>query len=97
MRKPEYLRIADDIRSRIDSGTLAPGDRLPSIRALTAQYGVTAVSVRNALLMLRTEGLAEGRQGQGIFVTGAPRPAPHSHRASVLPRRPGGADDRQVP
>ena len=32
-----------------------------------------------------------------LMFTGAPRPAPHSHRASVLPRRPGGADDRQVP
>jgi DNA-binding GntR family transcriptional regulator len=87
MRKPEYMRIASDIRSRIDSGVLAPGDQLPSINALTVQYGVSSISVRNALLMLRVEGLAEGRPGVGIFVTGAPRPAPRSHRASVLPRR----------
>src|SRR3954452_6379566 len=92
MRRPEYQRIASDIRSQIDRGILAPGDRLPSISALTAHYGVTAISVRNALLMLRAEGLAEGRQGLGVFITGAPRPAPRSHRASVLPHRPSGSD-----
>jgi DNA-binding GntR family transcriptional regulator len=97
MRKPEYWRIANDIRSQIDSGLLAPGDRLPPISALTAQYGATTIAVRNALLMLQTDGLAEGRQGQGTFVTGAPRPAPRSHRASVLPRRFGGTGPRHVP
>ena len=97
MRKPEYLCIANDLRSQIDRGVLAPGDRLPSISALTVQYGVSTISVRNALLMLQAQGLAEGRRGQGIFVIGTPRPAPRSHRASVLPRRPGRIDHRQAP
>jgi GntR family transcriptional regulator len=87
MCKPDYMRIASDIRNQIDRGVLAAGDRLPSINALTVQYGVSSISVRNALLSLQAEGLAEGRPGVGIFVTGAPGPARRSHRASVLPRR----------
>jgi GntR family transcriptional regulator len=86
---PEYQRIADDIRSQIARGVLAPGDRLPSVGELTQRYGVPAILVRNALLLLQVQGLARGEQGRGVFVTGTPRRAPRRHRAStVRGRRP---------
>ena len=70
----DYHRIADDIRARITSGELRPGDQLPSIAELRRQYGVSSTPVKNALLVLQTEGHTEGRQGRGVFVV-ARRPA----------------------
>jgi GntR family transcriptional regulator len=85
---PEYQRIAEDIRSQIARGVLAPGDRLPSVAELTRRYGVPTILVRNALLLLQVQGLARGEQGRGVFVTGVPRRAPHRHPARVGRRRP---------
>ncbi|HEY0700452.1 MAG TPA: winged helix-turn-helix domain-containing protein [Micromonospora sp.] len=51
-----------------------PGDKLPSLRELVAHYGVSAEPVRSALLILQAEGLVEGHQGKGVFVTGEPAP-----------------------
>ncbi len=85
---PEYQRIADDIRSQIAHGILAPGDRLPSVAELTQRYGVPTILVRNALLLLQVQGLARGEQGRGVFVTGIPRRAPRRHAARIARRRP---------
>jgi len=67
-RMPDYQRIANDIRDKISSGELRPGDRLPSISQLQKQYGVSAQPVKSALLVLQTAGLVEGHQGRGVFV-----------------------------
>lgn len=58
----------------IRSGELAPGDRLPSESQLIEEFGVARMTVRQALGVLRIEGLAEARHGSGVFVTevGAP-------------------------
>lgn len=65
---PLYVRIASDIREQIRSGTLKPGDRLPSTRELQERYGAGTTAVRNAMLVLRSEGLVEGHQGRGVYV-----------------------------
>jgi DNA-binding GntR family transcriptional regulator len=65
---PLYLRIAADIREQIRSGKLRPGDRLPSTRELQQQYGAGTTAIRNAMLILRSEGLVEGHQGRGVYV-----------------------------
>ncbi len=67
-RMPDYQRIANDIRGKITSAELKPGERLPSISQLQKQYGVSAQPVKSALLVLQTEGLVEGHQGRGVFV-----------------------------
>ncbi len=69
---PSYQRIADDIRSKIRSGELPVGAQLPSMSQLQAQYEVGSTAVRNALLVLRTEGLTEGHAGKGVFVRAVP-------------------------
>ena len=66
----DYRRIADDLRTLIASGELRPGDQLPSITQIGKQYGVSATPVKNALIVLETLGLTEGRQGRGVFVVG---------------------------
>ncbi|MFD0818982.1 winged helix-turn-helix domain-containing protein [Micromonospora zhanjiangensis] len=50
------------------SGQLKPGDRLPSLSQLKAEYGVSDTVIRNVMLILKTEGLTEGRAGSGVFV-----------------------------
>ncbi|MFI0791684.1 winged helix-turn-helix domain-containing protein [Micromonospora rubida] len=69
--KPDYQRIADDLREQIASQKLKPGDKLPSKRELREAYGTSAQPVDAALFLLRAEGLIEGRQGKGTFVLGA--------------------------
>jgi GntR family transcriptional repressor for pyruvate dehydrogenase complex len=63
--------IAAQIREAILSGKLAPGDRLPTERELTGRFGVSRVTVRDALRALETAGLVEIRVGAagGAFVT----------------------------
>ena len=69
MAEPMYRRIADDIRSRIESGELAPGMTLPSEIELRDQYSCSRNTVRDAIKILSARGLVETRAGQGTFVT----------------------------
>ncbi|MDH3032761.1 GntR family transcriptional regulator [Streptomyces sp. TRM75561] len=60
--------IADDLRDRIVTGRLKPGDRLPSEAHLAAQYTVSTPTLRNALAVLQAEGLVEKVHGKGNFI-----------------------------
>lgn len=68
--KPDYLRVIDEIQSRIDSGRYRPGERLPTIRQLAEEYGVTVGTMRHALDLLKDRGKLVGRQGVRVFVAG---------------------------
>ncbi|MFC8851020.1 MULTISPECIES: FadR/GntR family transcriptional regulator [unclassified Micromonospora] len=68
----KYERVAEAIREQIRTGELSVGDKLPSITGLQAQYGVSYGSVRGAMLVLKAEGLVEGRQGEGVYVKAKP-------------------------
>ena len=65
---PPYRRIADDIRARIESGELLPGDRVPSSRAITREWSVAIATATKALAVLRDEGLTVPRPGVGTVV-----------------------------
>jgi DNA-binding FadR family transcriptional regulator len=62
--------IVDQIRDHIRSGRLVPGSRLPSEREMCTQFGVSRVTVREALRVLGANGLIETRVGAhgGAFV-----------------------------
>ena len=55
--RPAYLRVADELRAGIRDGTYPPGSRLPSLRALAAQHGLSDIVIRAAFAVLRNEGL----------------------------------------
>ena len=63
-----YLQIAADLRAKIESGSLRPGDHLPSCRALATNWGVSHVTAQRALVSLHGEGLVEPRRGIGTIV-----------------------------
>ncbi|MFF0833772.1 GntR family transcriptional regulator [Streptomyces sp. NPDC003344] len=67
-RRPKYQRIADSLREAIQSGEYGPGDRLPGENELMAAHGVARMTARQALSVLRDEGVAEARKGAGVFV-----------------------------
>jgi DNA-binding GntR family transcriptional regulator len=68
--QPPYLSVAGDLLASIRSGAVAPGDRLPTIKALAETYGVSPGTVQSALGLLRDRGIVVTRQGAGTFVRG---------------------------
>ena len=69
MRVPRYHRIAEALRGRIRTGDLAAGQRLPNQRRLARDFGVTLMTLRQALEVLEREKLIDRRHGLGTFVT----------------------------
>jgi GntR family transcriptional regulator len=71
-RKPgephKYREIADDLRRRINVGEFGEKRKLASERDLRVQYDVSQMTVRQALGVLRDEGLIESRVGSGWYV-----------------------------
>ncbi|ANZ42858.1 GntR family transcriptional regulator [Lentzea guizhouensis] len=63
-----YRDIADELRRRIDSGELAPGSRVPGENDLMSRYDVERPTARQALEVLKNEGLIVARRGSGTFV-----------------------------
>lgn len=69
---PAYRQVANGLRDQIRGGALRPGQQLPSENELMASLGLARMTVRNALQVLREEGLVEARHGRGVFVRSAP-------------------------
>jgi GntR family transcriptional regulator len=67
---PKYAQIADIFRQRIARGTWAQGSRLPANESLAAEFGVSRVTIRQAVDLLVRDGIIEAQQGRGTFVTG---------------------------
>ena len=66
--KPKWEQLADQIRAQIESGELSPGDQLPSTAQLKQQHNVSSTVVRQAILVLQTQGWVQGVHGLGVFV-----------------------------
>ncbi|MFE9443849.1 GntR family transcriptional regulator [Streptomyces sp. NPDC006602] len=60
--------IAHDLRDRIATGRIKPGERLPAEAHLASEYRVSTPTLRNALAVLQAEGLVEKVHGKGNFV-----------------------------
>jgi GntR family transcriptional regulator len=63
-----YRDIADELRQRIDSGELPPGGRVPGENDLMSRYDVERPTARQALEVLKNEGLIVAKRGSGTFV-----------------------------
>ncbi|MFI0020210.1 GntR family transcriptional regulator [Streptomyces griseus] len=70
--RPPYARIAGHYRDLIGTGVLAPGDLLPSIRTLAAQWNVSTATADRAMKLLREEKLVNGIAGVGTEVMARP-------------------------
>jgi len=72
-RSPLYLQVASVMRQRIESERWKQGEQISTIEELEAEFGVARVTVRQAIEILREEGLLDARQGRGTFVSGRPK------------------------
>jgi AcrR family transcriptional regulator len=85
---PPYARIAAELRGRITRGELAPGQRVPSTREITARWGVAMATATRVLATLRQEGLVHPMPGVGTVVSARPA-VPPRHPPAAGPARPG--------
>jgi GntR family transcriptional repressor for pyruvate dehydrogenase complex len=71
LQAPERLtdKLAGLLMQRIESGDLAPDERLPTEQKLSEQFGVSRTVVREAVSRLKSIGLLTSRQGAGVFVS----------------------------
>ncbi|CUX59760.1 GntR family transcriptional regulator [Agrobacterium deltaense Zutra 3/1] len=60
-------KISSALRRDLSEGVFRPGDRLPSESELTREYSVSRTVVREAIAILRADGLVEARKGAGVF------------------------------
>ncbi len=65
---PKYQLIYDDLLRMVDN--MAPGDRLPSVRNLKAQYNVSQSTIERSFDEMERKGLVRRRRGSGVYVEG---------------------------
>lgn len=81
---PLYRQVERYLRRQIESGACKPGDLIPAVETLRAQFGgINHLTVRQAIKVLIADGLVESVRGRGTFVT--TRAIRHRHVALVLP------------
>ena len=87
-RRPASLQVTEMLAEAIRSGSLAPGDELPSITELSTLQGIGTGVIRKALEALAADGLIIVRHGRVAVVAGEPSNDPRLSR-----RRPGPGHD----
>lgn len=87
-QRPLYLQVVEQIRTRIRSGALPTGSRLPPIRQLANELGLTRLTVHNAYAELQADGWIESFVGRGSFVAERPGAKAQMRPSPVLPPLP---------
>ncbi|MEU6795453.1 TetR/AcrR family transcriptional regulator C-terminal domain-containing protein [Nonomuraea wenchangensis] len=86
---PPYQRITAEIRTRILTGELRPGERMPSIRQIARRWGVAVATATKVMAVLRDEGLVETKVGAGAVVTAGRGQPAASQQPAARPRQAG--------
>lgn len=89
--RPIYQQIYLALREQITSGELAPGQKLPSIRALASKLSIARNTVDSAYRQLQVEGFVNSRQGSGFIVQDTVLP-----RLDTKPAHPTKAKAKQI-
>ncbi len=85
---PLGQQLTDELRRRVQAGSLGPGERLPPVRALAERLEVTPETVATAYRRLVEEGYLRGEVGRGTFVAAPPLRAEED---PLAPFEAGGA------
>src|SRR5512145_1357509 len=72
---PIYTQIVNQVQSQIATGTLTPGDQLPTVRALAEELRVNFNTVARAYRILDEARIISTQQGRGTYITEIPPPA----------------------
>ena len=92
---PLYLSLAERLAGLAASGSLRPGARLPSVRALSEQHGVSISTAVQAYRTLEDRGVIEARPKSGFFVRRA-RELPPVPAATRPPTRPVAVEVKAI-
>lgn len=66
--EPAYVRVLNDLRKKIESGQLAPGEVIPSVSELSRTHQVAGTTVQKALRALKAAGLVDSEVGKRTVV-----------------------------
>ncbi|MFD5326873.1 TetR/AcrR family transcriptional regulator C-terminal domain-containing protein [Streptomyces sp. NPDC127092] len=88
---PRYSQIVAELRRRIETGELTPGDRVPSTREIMKQWGVAMATATKVITELRREGMVRAVPGVGTVVASPSRPVRAPRPAAAA--RPGTPPD----
>lgn len=68
MEEPMYIKIHNQIKRDIENHVYNVGDRIPAERQLSVKFGVSRMTLRQAIKTLEEEGILERRLGSGTYV-----------------------------
>ena len=80
---PAYLQLVQQIKQALRMGILGVGDQLPTVKEVVAEVAINPNTVTKAYRELEHEGLVEGRQGVGTFVSRRPEGPPPGTQARL--------------
>jgi len=86
---PIARQIADQVRTHCASGTLCPGDRLPSVRQLAKELAVNQNTILRVYERLTAEGLLERKHGDGTYVADSLPPGRLKAQRELLQQEAG--------
>ena len=75
-----YTHIAEELKNNIEQQIFQPGDKLPTEKNLSARFNVNRHTIRNAIALLKEEGLIRVDRGRGMFVAKTPIQYPIGER-----------------
>jgi GntR family transcriptional regulator len=78
---PIYRQILEQVRRKVASGQLKPGDALPSVREVAMAHAVNPMTISKAYSLLEAEGMLEHNRGKPMTV------ASQARTQSPLPKR----------
>jgi GntR family transcriptional regulator len=101
---PAYIQLVQQIKQAMRMGILNVGDKLPTVKEVVAEVAINPNTVMKAYWELEHEGLVEGRQGVGTFVSNRPAGPPpgtqvrlaRSLEKWVQMARQAGLDDESI-
>lgn len=82
--KPKYFTLMEELKEKIISGRIQPGEKLPSENQFTVQYSLSRHTVRKALSLLEQEGYIEACHGKGTFCSEKMRHMKKSRNIAVV-------------
>jgi len=65
---PIYTQISGELKNRVISGQLRPGDKLPSVRDIAEEFSVNPNTVQRVFMELEKDGITYSERGVGTFV-----------------------------
>lgn len=84
---PIFLQIIQQVKYKIATGALEPGEQLPSVRILATSLRVNPNTIAKAYNDLERDGIIETRRGMGCFVSKKPVIIDRAERLNILARQ----------